>query len=62
MSVSCASSCSLERPVLLAYAACQLQLELVDHVLEQRHLGVAIGDHAQQRVDGQVDGVNQHGR
>ena len=41
---SCASSCSLERAELLAHAARQLQLELVDHQLAQRHLGVALGD------------------
>jgi len=40
-------------PILLAHAACQLKLELVDHQLEQRHLGVALGNDAQQRLDGQ---------
>jgi len=38
---------------LLPHAARQLKLELVDYVLEQRHLGVALGNDAQQRVDGQ---------
>ena len=42
--------------VLLARTTCQLKLELVDDELEQRHLGVALGDHAQQCVDGQGRG------
>jgi hypothetical protein len=35
-----------------AHAAQQLQLELVDHQLEQRHLAVARFDDAQQLFDG----------
>ena len=35
-----------------AHAAQQLQLELVDHQLEQHHLAVACLDHTQQALDG----------